>query len=195
MKQKHFKIISLLLLTMAIMVKYQNCAPAKSLNSQNNFVPSDQVSVIDNIHKGTVLSFVDQEVQVSSLFLSTYLMGQCDPDQNGAIMSWNISRQLSGENEGSGTAKCVGGVFSVPVDIEAMECESVYQLRAEFGFDKGAETELKKRCPREIQNLVDQRMAQLGAFCFIEHNEENTCFKSCYQEGKLFLEERISCPN
>lgn len=194
-RQRNAKVVAYLTLVLAIMMKYQNCAPLKPVTSGSRFLPSDRVGIIENFDKASTLTFLEPQVEVSNYYLSTYVSGTCEMGQAGAVLAWDISRELSGESQGAGSTKCEGGRFFVPIFMESLECNSVYNIRAELEFDNGTQTQITKRCPVEIQEIIDQRRAQIDLNCFYEVYDEVTCKKSCYQEGRLFSEEQISCSN
>lgn len=134
---------------------FQNCAPAGSFPASAEAAsaaeaPVDDfpVSVIDPVNETTGLSFRKAEYEApEDGGRAVVLVGQCDPQQNGATLRWTM-RDPSGLSPiAEDQATCQDGEFRLRIPPQLFpSCNGAYEVEARLGLGAPGEATLRRPC-------------------------------------------------
>lgn len=145
---KSIKLVLFVSVVSAVLFQFQNCAPSNlsSLADASHAINSGTISMIDNLHKGTQVTFVQNEVLIPANQQDLQVDGICDGEQSGAILAWKIS-DIDNQTIATGNARCELSGFRVYLSaINQLPCGKPFELKAQFGFDKGDQLILTREC-------------------------------------------------
>lgn len=198
MRILNLRFLGFILASVFVMVQYQNCAPAPSVDQEGIGSEAPPISTIDNVNLSTGLTFVEKSITVHDAIESFQVDGLCSKDQDGARFKWHLVDE-QGEIK-SGRAECHLGSFSVLVDeSQALTCGQPHKIVAQLGLGKAAEVEVFRKCaPVEFKVIAENENEQ----CYFELSDDGqvACHEVCYDSGSGRVESKkqvalASCVN
>ena len=154
------QIVIFFLLTVLVLLNYQNCAPlpkgaasadspsatGDSLTPVNN--GSAPVTTIDDVLANSKVSFVKSSLVLDPDANAVDLAGVCSESQDGATLRWDLMLGGDGAILDHGFVGCAKAAFTVSLsNLQNLSCGQLYIVRAQLGPQGAGEVSLVRDCP------------------------------------------------
>jgi hypothetical protein len=194
LSHRNVSILSIAILASVLLLYFQNCAPAKPLETANSTDP--KARLIDDFNK-TEIQFAGPEVQISDESVNADIPGLCNRSHNGAVLKWSLWSG-SGDVVAQGTSGCSAGGFDIKLSpVDQISCGVTFQLVIEGEWGGSAFTSFIRRCqPVARQVLPADSGVPPGTVCELDYlpaaSEGVSCTQACFRGGLLVSQTSVA---
>ena len=186
--KRHISAVSLSAILGLCLTQFQNCAPARSVNSADATTDYTDARAGADLRANSDLAFALAKVELRDDASTAAVGGLCGRAHEGATLKMSVVDGAAPLASAEGT--CSRGQFQIRLaDLDEMVCGVAHQLVVEGDWGGSAAVNFVRRCQPVMSQTVDALDSPYGTSCQLEYAPATTagggCQRVCYRMDQV----------